>query len=93
MALEAAKKAGGKKVQVVSVISRELFEAQPKLMRDALVSPSARVIAVEAGVRTGWEHWADDVFTIDRFGESGPADKVAAHLGFTADALAALISK
>jgi transketolase len=93
MALEAAKKAGGKKVQVVSMISRELFEAQPKLMRDALVSPSARVIAVEAGVRAGWEHWADVVFTIDRFGESGPADKVAAHLGFTADALAALINK
>jgi transketolase len=93
MALEAAKKAVGKKVQVVSMISRELFEVQPKLMRDALVPPSARVIAVEAGVRAGWDRWADDVFTIDRFGESGPADKVAAHLGFTADALAALINK
>ncbi|MFA6506770.1 MAG: transketolase [Treponemataceae bacterium] len=95
MALDAAAKAAGKKVQVVSVLSRELFESQPKAVRDAIIPAGARVVVCEAGVRSGWERWAkiEDIMSIDRFGESGPADKVAAHLGFTVDALAALIGK
>jgi transketolase len=94
LALEAAQKSG-KKVQVVSMISRELFESQPKAIQDAIVPPGVRVIACEAGVHSGWERWAkpEDIFSIDRFGESGPGGKVAEYLGFTAAALAALIDK
>ena len=93
LALDAAAKATGKKVQVVSMASRELFEAQPAAVRDTVVPPGIRVVVCEAGVRAGWERWAkvEDIMSLDRFGESGPADKVAAHLGFTADALAKLI--
>ncbi|MBP5283146.1 MAG: hypothetical protein J6Y93_00575, partial [Treponema sp.] len=57
---------------------------------------SSRVIVAEAGVRNGWEFYVkskEDLFTIDRFGESGPAKKVAEALGFTADKLAELIQK
>jgi transketolase len=103
LALEAAEKSGGepsaecpgKKVQVVSMISRELFESQPAAIRDAIVPPGVRVIVCEAGVSQGWEHWAkpEDMLCIDRFGESGPASKVAEHLGFTAAALAAIINR
>jgi len=99
MALEAAALVTEKKVRVVSVISKELFESQPAVIRDAIVGGAkgeVRVITAEAGVRTGWEGWtasAEDCFSIDRFGESGPAAKVAAHLGFTAEKLAALIRK
>lgn len=95
LALDAAAKVTGKNVQVVSMMSRELFESQPAAVRDAVVPPTARVVVCEAGVRSGWERWADvdDIMSLDRFGESGPAEKVAAHLGFTADALAALIGK
>lgn len=94
MALEAAAKAN-KKVQVVSMISRELFESQPDVIRNAVVPPGVRVVTCEAGSRMGWERWAklEDIMSIDRFGESGPASKVADHLGFTSDALAALIDK
>jgi transketolase len=93
LALEAVEKAPGKKVQIVSVISRELFESQPQAIRDSLVPPGVRVVAVEAGSRTGWERWAkvEDILSIERFGASGPAGKVAEHLGFTAGALAALL--
>ncbi len=93
LALDAAAKATGKKVQVVSMASRELFEAQPAAVRDAVVPPGVRVVVCEAGVRSGWERWAkvEDIMSLDRFGESGPADKVAAHLGFTAEALAKII--
>jgi transketolase len=95
LALDAAAKAAGKKVQVVSVLSRELFGAQPAAVREALVPAGVRTVVCEAGVRSGWEGWAkrEDIMSIERFGESGPADKVAAHLGFTADKLAELIAR
>jgi transketolase len=98
MALAAAAKANEnstKKIQVVSMISRELFESQPEAIRNAVVPQGVRVITCEAGSRMGWERWAktEDIMSVDRFGESGPGSKVAAYLGFTADSLAALINK
>jgi transketolase len=95
LALEAAALAAGKNIQVVSMISRELFESQPRAIQEAIVPPGVRVICCEAGVRTGWERWAkpEDILSIDRFGESGPAAKVAQALGFTAGALAEIINR
>ena len=95
MALAAAEKAAGKKVQVVSMISKELFESQNSRIRDALVPPGVRTVVCEAGYAMGWERWAkpEDIFSIDRFGESGPGDKVAEHFNFTAEALSKLIGR
>ncbi|MDR2101701.1 MAG: transketolase [Treponema sp.] len=95
LALEAAAKAGGKKVRVVSMISRELFESQPRAIQEAVVPPGVRVVCCEAGVKTGWERWAkpEDILSIDRFGVSGPNSKVGEYLGFTSDALAAIINR
>jgi len=80
-------------VQVVSMISRELFESQSEAVRNGVVPPGVRTIVCEAGVRQGWERWAkpEDILSIDRFGESGPAAKVAEHLGYTAAALVHII--
>jgi transketolase len=93
LALDAVEKAPEKRVRVVSMISRELFESQPAEIRDAIVPPGVRVIICEAGVRSGWERWArvEDILSVERFGESGPAAKVAEHLGMTAEALAGMI--
>ena len=95
LALEAAGKAAGKKLRVVSMISRELFESQSAPIRDAIAPPGVRVIVCEAGVASGWERWAkpEDILSIERFGESGPAAKAAEHLGMTSDALAAIINR
>jgi transketolase len=94
LALEAAA-LSGKNVQVVSMISRELFESQSEAVRNGVVPPGVRTVGCEAGVRQGWERWAkpEDIFSIDRFGESGPLDKVGEHLGFTAKALAEIIGR
>jgi transketolase len=92
LALEAAEKSG-KKAHIVSMVSRELFEKQPDAVKALIVPKGIRTIAVEAGVKDGWQELATETFTINRFGESGPAGKVAAHLGFTADAFADLIKK
>lgn len=93
MALDAAKKVSGKTVRVVSVLDKNLFESDEKFMNEIL-GGAKRVIVVEAGCRCGWEGIATgskDLFTIDRFGESGPGKNVAQALGFTADKLAELI--
>ncbi len=82
-------------IRIVSMPSRELFFAQPDPVREALIPAKARVVVAEAGVGMGWERLARpaDILSIERFGESGPADEVARHLGFTAEALAAMIKR
>lgn len=93
MALDAAKKVNGKTVRVVSILDKNLFESDEKFMNEIL-GGAKRVIVAEAGCRCGWEGIATgrkDLFTIDRFGESGPGKNVAQALGFTADKLAELI--
>ena len=45
--------------------------------------PIVPTLAVEAGVRFGWERYADDVVSIDRFGASAPGDVVLRELGIT----------
>ena len=95
MALEAAEKVSGKTVRVVSVMDKNLFEAQSEEFQTKVLGESSRVIIAEAGCANGWEGWVTDkkdLFTIDRFGESGPGKKVAEALGFTADKLAELIN-
>jgi transketolase len=78
-------------VRVVSAPDREAFFASPAPVRDAVLAPPARVFVAEAGIGMGWERIApvENILSIERFGESGPGDKVAEHLGFTAAALAA----
>jgi transketolase len=97
MALAAAALVPGKKIRVVSVMSKELFESQSEVIQSAIIGGkkgSVRVVTAEAGIRLGWEGWTAshaDNFSIERFGESGPANKVAEHLGFTAAKLAELL--
>ena len=97
LACEAAELAAPKKVRVVSVPSKELLEAQTSSCKTQLVGNNGRVMVAEAGVKQGWEGWVQspekDIFSIERFGESGPAKKVAEHLGFTTQALAARIKE
>jgi transketolase len=41
------------------------------------------VVSVEAGVRMGWERYADSIVSIDRFGASAPGAIVLEKLGIT----------
>ncbi|PKL07188.1 MAG: hypothetical protein CVV53_00775 [Spirochaetae bacterium HGW-Spirochaetae-9] len=80
-------------IRVVSVPDRNAFFRAPAPVRAAILSPPAKVFVAEAGIAMGWENIAPagQILSIERFGESGPGDKVAAHLGFTAEAFAAQI--
>ena len=95
LALEAAE-GSSKKIRIVSISDLNLFMAQDRSFRESLIPSGVRVVTAEAGVSYGWDKLAsstDDVFCIERFGESGPAAKVAEHLGYTAGDLRALIDR
>lgn len=89
MALEAAGKSG-KRVRVISIADLNTFLNQGTCKREALIPSGSRVVVVEAGISAGWGTLVSDqkdLFTINRFGESGPGEDVAAHLGFTVERL------
>ncbi len=73
----------GHSVRVVSMPSWELFEEETDEYRSSVLPPDRPTLAVEAGVRFGWERYADDVVSIDRFGASAPGDVVMRELGIT----------
>ncbi|MGO9872617.1 MAG: transketolase [Acidimicrobiia bacterium] len=70
-------------VRVVSMPSWDLFEEQADQYRASVLPGEVPTLAVEAGVRFGWERFADDVVSIDRFGASAPGDVVMRELGMT----------
>ena len=91
IAVAAASKlsAQGHAARVVSVPCFELFEAQESEYRHAVLGRAKVNIAIEAGVRQGWDRFIgrDGIFIgMDGFGASGPYEKLYEHFGITADA-------
>jgi transketolase len=92
MAIEAAEKST-KKVRVISVLDKGGLDCMKPQEKAELLPEKSRVVVAEAGVSGDWGLYvsrAEDLFTINRFGESGPGNEVADHLGFSSDALAKL---
>jgi len=95
IALDAGKRlaAEGIHVRVVSLPSWELFDREPHEYRDWVLPPSVHVrVAVEAGVRLGWEHYVGlegETVGIDHFGASAPYKVIYEKFGITAEAVAA----
>ncbi|WP_198955258.1 transketolase [Kineosporia sp. R_H_3] len=92
LALEAADLLArqGTRARVVSVPDRDRAERSGALARSVGRAPA---VALEAGSTRGW--WATlagaratAVVGVDRFGASGPGDRVAAELGLTAEHVA-----
>jgi transketolase len=91
IALEAGRKlaAAGIKARVVSMPSWELFDRQPADYRNWILPPAVKVrVAVEAGVKLGWEHYVGldgAVVGMDGFGASAPANVLYEKFGITAE--------
>ncbi|MBV9310344.1 MAG: transketolase [Solirubrobacterales bacterium] len=85
VALEAAELLAGSgiKARVVSMPSLELFAAQEKSYREAVLPPGVPSVSVEAGIAQGWEGLVDRSVAIERFGTSAPGPQVMARLGIT----------
>jgi transketolase len=79
---------GGVTARVVSMPSWDLFEAQSDEYQNSVLPPTVPTLAVEAGASLGWDRWADDSVSIDRYGASAPGDVALANLGYTPDNVA-----
>jgi transketolase len=83
--------AAGISSRVVSMPSWELFEQQPAAYRDQVLPPSLTArVAVEAGVRMGWERYigTKGIFIgMAGYGTSAPYEIAYNHFGITADAV------
>jgi transketolase len=78
--------------RVVSVPCWEHFDRQPADYRAAVIGETEVRVAVEAGVRMGWDRFigADGVFVgMEGFGASAPDKALYQHFGITAEAVAA----
>ena len=94
LAVEASEKLESKGIatRVVSVPSFELFEDQDDNYKAAILGNSKVKIAIEAGIRMGWDRFigTDGIFIgMNSFGASGPAEELFEHFGITADAAVA----
>lgn len=95
LALEVAAKLKeeGLETRVVSMPSWELFEEQPESYRKQVLGNGRRV-ALEAGVRIGWDRYLgnDGLFCgMEGFGASAPYPSLAKEFGFHADAVVARV--
>ena len=84
--------------RVVSMPCAELFAQQDESYRRKVLPAGPVRVAIEAGVRQGWDRWllgergkeAKAAFVgMEGFGASAPAEKLYAHFGITAENVAA----
>ena len=91
LALEARQKLqqDGVPTRVVSMPCWELFEEQAADYREEILPSSVQArLAIEAGVRQGWDRYVGaqgDVICLDRFGASAPGDVALKNLGFNVE--------
>jgi transketolase len=78
----------GVTARVVSMPSWDLFEAQSDAYQATVLPPEVPTLAVEAATSFGWDRWADDSVSIDRFGASAPGGVALANFGYTPENVA-----
>lgn len=82
--------AQGKKTRLISCPCLDLFWEQEAAYIDRLIGNDSRMIAIEAGVRQGWDALigSDGVFIgMDSFGDSAPAEILYEHFDITKEAI------
>ena len=86
----------GVAVRVVSMPSTDVFDAQDKAWKDAVLPPGLPRVAVEAGVSAFWFKYVGlngAVVGIDTYGESAPAGVLFKHFGLTAEKVAEAVKQ
>ncbi len=94
MEAQAALAEKGVPVRVVSMPSMDLFEQQSAAYQAETLGGDLPKVAVEAGVRFGWDRWIghDGGFVgMSSFGASAPYQDLYQHFGITAEAVVAAV--
>jgi transketolase len=92
LAAKHALEADGVPTRVVSVPCMDLFEVQDDAYQAAVLGREPVRIAIEAGIRMGWDRFIglDGVFIgMTGFGASGKAEELYPHFGITSEAAVA----
>jgi transketolase len=87
--------ADGIPVRVVSMPSTTVFDRQEPGYREEVLPPGVPRVAVEAGVSDLWRKYVGlegAVVGLDRYGESGRAEELFDHFGFTPERVAAAVA-
>jgi transketolase len=97
MEAKALLEAEGIGTRVVSMPCMELFAEQDEAYRKRVLPAGPVRVAVEAGMRMGWDRWLlgergrekkADFVGMSSFGASAPAEVLYEHFGITAEAVA-----
>ncbi len=94
MEAQAALAEKGVPVRVVSMPSMDLFEQQSANYQAETLGGDLPKVAVEAGVRFGWDRWIghDGAFVgMSSFGASAPYQDLYQHFGITSEAVVAAV--
>ncbi len=89
VAARAQLRRAGHPTRVVSVPCFELFEKQSAAYQEALIGNAPVKVAIEAGIRLGWDRFIglDGIFIgMHGFGASGTIEQLYPHFGITAEA-------
>ena len=73
---------------VVSAPCFDLLCEQPHEYVDQIIDPATKVIAVEAASALEWYKFADEIYSMKSFGESGKAGALFEYFGFTPEKIA-----
>ncbi|MGR6429349.1 transketolase [Rhizobium sp. PAMB 3174] len=91
-----ALEAKGISTRVVSVPCVELFLEQSEDYQKSIIGNSPVKVAVEAGIRQGWDHFigSDGIFVgMHSFGASGPYKELYKHFGITPEAIVSAVEE
>ena len=73
---------------VVSAPCFDLLCEQPREYVDKILDPQTKIIAVEAASALEWYKFADEIYSMKSFGESGKAGALFEYFGFTPEKIA-----
>ncbi len=88
LAVQAVVELKDHKIKVVSMPCCELFESQDVEYKHQVLSKNGKRLAIEAATGDLWYKYVGlegDVISMDRFGESAPADQLFKEFGFTVE--------
>jgi len=85
--------ARGIAANVVSAPCFDLLCEQPREYVDQIIDPATKVIAIEAASALEWYKFADEIYSMKSFGESGKAGALFEYFGFTPEKIAEFASE
>jgi transketolase len=72
-------------IRLISMPCTQLFDIQNNEYKDHILPKNIKKISIEAGCTLGWYKYANYVYGIDRFGESGKMNDLKEEFGMNVD--------